>query len=259
MNYKKKILLELLAGSILVCNLLAYDLNEIISSDIKEKISQNNKIYLNHFDKSIENLKLVPNTKLSKENAYNWELNENPNFMSEFIYCEKKQNINENFNINLASEILCSISKIKGTKYYSNSSKREEVLYKEAYCINNPEEKLVVEDAKFNNNDELIQYCVLNDNSLGKCIYEIKYKKNDNELSVNFVNITPIKIGPIKAVDKRNLQITLNLIDCGEDFIVYMNTKSKYPNIPLIQNKLVKSFTARVDAIFYWFINNLRL
>ena len=51
-------------------------------------------------------------------------------------------------------------------------------------------------------------YCVLDDNTFGEGVYELNYSQTENEVSVCFTNIEPLKLGPITGVKKDNLKIS---------------------------------------------------
>jgi len=51
------------------------------------------------------------------------------------------------------------------------------------------------------------------------------------------------------------LKINLVVIDQNEYYLVYMLVQTKYLSLPLLDSRLNRSFNARIDAIYKWFLN----
>lgn len=227
--------------------------NEILQQVKEEKVIQN--IFLN--EEKIE-LSLVPETELSKSSIAKWNSKQKPRFTTEKLFYLEKSLIGESVNIDKVSKILRSISTMKGTEYYSNRHKKWETLYHEAYLIDSPENKKRIPDDISGSADGKTLYCMQDDNSFGKCYYELSYKQNDTEISVCFDNFESLKFGPITAAKPHNIKINLVVIDEGDYFIVYMICQAYYPNISILENKMIDSFNSRVDSIYNWFVNQCK-
>ena len=51
-----------------------------------------------------------------------------------------------------------------------------------------------------------------------------------------------------------NLKISLVIIDCGDEFLIYMPLQAKFPALGVFEKHLNQSFTSRLEAICNWFI-----
>ena len=161
-------------------------------------------------------------------------------FREKIFYLENHKSMSE------LSKILHSVSTMKGIQYYSTGEKKWETLYSEATFIDSPETKNPVGKS---------DYCLLEDHSLGTCIYKLTYFEKADEIAVNFFLVEPIKLGPVKAVKPENLVINL-LVSKNPDsnnLTLYMNVKAKYVKLSLIEKRLNKSFERRIDSMYTWF------
>lgn len=201
----------------------------------------------------------MPDTELSKKAVYSWTNEWKPKFTAENLFYVEKQSLvsskNRNVNIDEASKILRSISKMTGMEYFSNGDQRWETLYHKSYIINSLSEKKPLDDDVDGSADGKKFYCLQQDNSLGICVYQLDYSQTENEMSVCFTNVEPIKIGPITAVKAGDLKMNLVIIDQGSYLLCYMIVQSYYPYISILENRMNKSFNNRVDAIYKWFCN----
>lgn len=206
--------------------------------------------------------KYCPNTAICKKTINSWTKNEKPVFNSESLYLVSKKTLIENskdknnsdVSLNKVSQIIRSVSKMKGMKYYSNSKKKWRTLYHQANLIAGPNDKTYIPDVINDNADGMKLYCVLDDNTFGEGVYELNYSQTENEVSVCFTNIEPLKLGPITGVKKDNLKINLTVVDYGDNFLVYMVTQAYYPSLSILEKKLQESFESRVNAIYNWFL-----
>jgi hypothetical protein len=82
----------------------------------------------------------------------------------------------------------------------------------------------------------------------------LEYHQQSNETSAGFINVSPVYIGFIKAVDTNNLRISLVVNDCGDSFVVYMLVQARFPALSIIENKMNDSFRGRLEAIYKWFV-----
>ena len=202
-------------------------------------------------------LTLVPNTNLAKQNAAYWSSAEEPVMVVENLYLLPKSTLGKadssKTNIEYASKVIRSVSAMTGLEYYSNSKKKWDVLYKEVYSIKGPKDRTRIADDTAGNADGKILYCMQDDSSFGKINYRLEYHQTQEEVSACFANTTPLYAGPIKAVSEGNLRISLDIIDCGESFMVYMLVQAKFPVMPLMEDTMNESLSARLDAIYRWF------
>ena len=142
---------------------------------------------------------------------------------------------------------------MKGLEYYSNGDEKWETLYHKASVIKSPKDKTTLPDDTEGSADGKNLFCLLEDNSFGDCIYRVSYKENEDEVCACFENAAAFKVGPITAVKTGNLHINLSVTDIGEEFLVYMVVRAQYPSLPFLENRMTRSFNARVEAMFNWF------
>lgn len=200
-----------------------------------------------------------PDTPLTKIVADLWPAEkEKPVYYSEQIYLLNKKTLGsgnpEKNNIEYASKVLRSVSKMQGIQYYSNTDKKVTTLYKECYCIKGPKNREKIADDTEGSADGKILYCLQNDHSFGKTEYRLEYHQSAEEVNVNFINISPLYVGIFKGVDTDDIKISFVMTDCGEEFVVYMLVKSKFPAVKMLENSMNDSFSSRLNAIYKWFI-----
>lgn len=99
----------------------AYSAEEILGKENFELLNQNGKIQSNEFKPKEAKFSLLPDTELSNKIAEELASNEGelPSLIGENIYLIPKENI----DLNEASVILRSVSKMEGMQYYSNGEK----------------------------------------------------------------------------------------------------------------------------------------
>lgn len=226
-----------------------------LNIEILEKLKNNGSIqniFLN--DQKVE-FALLPNSDVCKKATIQWTEKQNPRMTSEKLFYVEKTNKSQ--NIELVSKIIRSISTMKGTEYYSNRHKKWETLYHDAYLIKSKTEKIAVADDVEGSANGKKLYCFQKDNSFGNCYYELNYIQTENEVSVFFDNFESLKFGPITAAKPHNVKINLVILDEGDYFLAYMVVQAYYPNISILEEKMIDSFNSRVDSIFNWFESNL--
>lgn len=251
----KKIICRI-SGFFLILNfftafLSAYSAEEILGKENFELLNQNGKIQSNEFKPKEAKFSLLPDTELSNKIAEELASNEGelPSLIGENIYLIPKENI----DLNEASVILRSVSKMEGMQYYSNGEKNWTTLYHDAYCIAGPQDRTRVDDKTEGSANGLVQYCLLNDNSLGKTHYEVSYFQTENEISMKLVNTTPVYYKFIKAVKPENVHINLVMTICDDYVVVYMNVKANFFSLGVLEKRMQKSLLNRLDAIYTWF------
>ena len=201
---------------------------------------------------------LKPETPLNCLVESNWIQQEKPVFVVENLYLLSKKDLdsdNKNLtNIEYASKVIRSVSKLEGITYYSNFDKKKQVLYKNAYRIPDEKNRIRLEDDLDGNAGGKTIYAMLDDHSFGKANYKVSYKQTKNEVSAVFINVSPLYMGPVKAISSENLIIDLVITDCGEDFVVYLVVRAKFPALSILESTMYDSLSSRLDAIFNWFV-----
>jgi len=204
------------------------------------------------YKEDVMNPTLMPESIISDEVTNFWKknYNKNPVFVSEMLY-EIPSN---GLDIKEISKILRAFSTMEGIEYYSNSNKKNEVLYKSCYSISDPIKKTKIPDNKDENAAGLKLYMFQEDNSFGKTPYEVTYWQTETEVAMNAVNVGPLFVKFIKAVKPNNLCFTLYVKESDEKILLYILAQADFASVPLLENKIKDSFSARVEALFDWFI-----
>ncbi|MBR7080184.1 MAG: hypothetical protein IKI40_06655 [Treponema sp.] len=235
----------------------AYDGSKLVDSATYAELKAKGNIQKYYYKQKNVKLGLVPDTELSKKAASFWNKAEEPSFVVENLYLMPKSKLGSGdpskMTIEYASKVIRSVSKMKGMQYYS-SDKKIETLYKEAYCIAGPKDRTKVPDDTAGSADGKIMYSMQDDNSFGKTNYRLEYHQTAQEVSAGFSNTTGLYVGPIKGINDDNLRISMVIIDCGQDFMVYMLVQAKFPALKILENSMNESFSSRLNAIYNWFI-----
>lgn len=198
-------------------------------------------------------LTLTPAVDLSKKIAEFDSLSGSPVLIKEKLMLVPK----EKLSVEKASVILRSISKMEGLTYYSHTAKKRKVLYKNAYCVNGSTSSEKIADKTDGSAEGLVQYCLLDDNSLGKINYELKYHQNEKEVAVTFKNTTDVDFAFVTAVEDENINIGVSVTECENGYLIYMYIRAKYKKISMIEGRIKDSLEARLDAIYDWFMNQV--
>lgn len=158
-------------------------------------------------------------------------------------------------SISEISYALSSISTLKGIQYYSNTRKRWETLYKEAGFIVSPHDKRFIADNHLATQKQNTCYCLLDDNSLGECVFKITYTKTNTEITADFVLMEPISVWGIEGVQANNLHIQLKANKThpeAQSIQAIVSIEARYREISFIESTLTKSLDARLDALYRW-------
>lgn len=237
--------------------------SQSVSSEILDKVKESGELHSIFLNNEAVLLSLVPHTELSSAAVSHWDSTEKPRLTIEKLFYLDKQSLlskkntssdSDSLSIEKVSKVIRSISTMKGTEYYSNRHKKWETLYHETYLVKSKTEKVPVPDATDGSADGRTLYCMQNDNSFGKCYYELNYKQRQNEVSVCFDNFEPLKFGFITAAKAHNVKINLVVVDESDHFLVYLMVQAYYPKIAMLEDKMIDSFNARVDSIYKWFV-----
>lgn len=155
------------------------------------------------------------------------------------------------------SKIMRSISKMQGMQYFSRSRKSWDELYSQAFRVENPDSENFSAAGDLNEGDADGQeiFVFLNDHTFGESIYKISYKQNQNELLMLMENTSALSYGPVKAVKPGDFKMCVCIIDCGDEFLVYIGNYTEFKMISALKKRLNNSFEARLEAIYNWFKN----
>ena len=254
MNLKKAFMITaalLTCGTILSAQTTEKSVREIIDKKYCDKLLEKGNLIFTHEDGS-GNLTLLPESEYADTIKNNLVEKQDKHFY--FTY-ETLYFIPNKITVQRSSEIARTISKLKGIKYYSNTRKKEVVLYKRAFLIENEKSITPLEDKNTGNADGLILYCLTDDNSFGQTRYMLNYFQSEKELLTVFTNKDGIGLGPIKVITPDSLVINLLIKPCKEGVVIYLCADLDCKKVPGGREKITETISSRVEAISKWFIS----
>ena len=234
----------------------------ILKSEILEELREKGSIRQIFQSKKNVELTLTPDTPFAKKGAECWNSSSVPNMVSENLFLVSKEELkakssdpeNADFSMENVSKIVRSISRMKGMQYFSNGDQKWETLYHQAYVCGSVEEKdKPLPDVLEGSADGLKIHAFLEDNSFGKSVYSVEYSQSGQEVSFILTNAESWTYAFIKALNPGNVKISMDVIDNGDSYIVYMVLFAKHKTVPLLGDRIQKSLANRIDAIFNWF------
>lgn len=246
----------------LFAQLYAYSQESPLKPEVLAELQEKGSIRRIIQDSENVELILCPDTPLSKLAASSWTLKDKPKLVSENLFYITKEELKNkssdpekiNPSVDQVSVIMRSISKMKGMKYYSNTHKKWETLYHQAYvCKSVKEKKKALADVTEGSADGLNLYCLLEDNSFGKSVYTVNYLQRENEVSFELSNAENWSYALVTALESKNMIINMVVIDNEDSFIIYMILQAKHTSVPFLGDKIQKSLANRIDAIYNWF------
>lgn len=233
-------------------------LNDILSDEIAEELLKNGKIEHSSYMKEYTPCLGLKNTELGEKTATYWEESgktTEPVFYYEGIYLTKKKAATEKgANIDELSNHVRALSTLEGVEYYSNTRKKMRILYEESYAVNNPEERLRIDDPVDENPDGQVIYSIQKDSTFGKFLYKYSYFKRGNELLIRITNLDNLSFAGIKIIKPENMMTSILIYDLGDYYVTYTLIKVDVISVSIIENKMKKSFAARAEAMFSWLL-----
>lgn len=238
------------------------DAKKIVNPKYYEELIKNGNVIMWRDDGSKE-LTLLPQVSWASEIKGNFIPKKDGDypFTYEALYYLSKQDLLKQSNsaakeitINDVSKICRSISKMQGMKYYSSTRKKEVVLYEKAFTIANAQSSEAIPDKTDGSADGMVLYALQDDNSFGVTRYELTYKQSAGELLATFKNQDIMGIGPFKAIYPNDMAISLLVIDCGDNLLLYITTDLDSVKFPGIKGQITDSITSRMEAIYKWFV-----
>ncbi|MFA6856698.1 MAG: DUF6675 family protein [Treponema sp.] len=239
----------------------SYTLENVVKEPYLSQLKSERKIRFVHNQNDLQ-LKLLPESAYSDRVAAN-KVEKKSGYITECLYLVNKDDIGKKKTDGTGSDtsmtsiahILRSISKMEGMEYYSNFYKKTLVLYSRTYMIAGPDDDTPVSDKNTGNADGQIVYTYQHDHTFGGCKYVINYYQSANEIYATFNNITKMMFGIIKAVDPHQFRANMLIMDCGQQYLVYISTDIGCPRVEMIDRQINNAFNDRLDALYTWFIS----
>lgn len=261
----KKGFMSLGLATLLASNVVAAPakVQDVVPPEYYSELMENGMIRIIHPEEDTGKLYLLPNSVFNDKLLASC-LERNPKqypFYSENLYCLNKKDIlqasgskKDTIDISDVSVLFRAVTKMVGIKYYSNTRRREEILYKEVFMVEDPETRKPIPDPITGSSNGNTYYCIQRDASFGRCLYKLNYFENENTFFGIFNNIDRMGLGPINAVASGDMIINALIIDCGDNFVLYFQTDCNCLRFPGVKGILEKSLVARLDALKGWFM-----
>lgn len=227
-----------------------------IDEAVFQQLLEKGEYRTQYFKDDVVDFSLFPKTELGAALNTTWTEEKEPVFVSESLFLIDKPGDSEELDIELISKIMRSISSMEGIEYYSNSDKKMKTLYHQSYTIDNIEDGNEIPDKTEGSADNLSIYAFQEDGSFGENYYQIDYRQRENEVSMVIRLEDSLKYGIITAVKANNLVFNIDVLDKGQYLVMYIGAKVRFPAISFLENKLNKSFGARIAALHDWFESN---
>lgn len=176
---------------------------------------------------------------------------DNPNFSKKKVY-----SVTTDKNLTEVAKILHSVSSLEGIQYYSNTHEKWETLYHKAGFIAHPDNQKFLLDGYYSGTNKTY-YCLLDDNSLGDCVFKINYLESSTALDATFTIVRPITFMGITGISPNNLVIQLTVTKTDNTLQFTIKIDAQYQTISFLESKLEKSLNARLDALYKWFVEEI--
>lgn len=260
MKKTKKILALALAFQFCACLYAQASINKLVPDTILSHLeSEGSYASINEADDY--EFHILPDCEYSDIIRKNRVEHGSMNLVAEKIYQVKKSDLkktrafeNGEPDIKDAAEIFTSVSNMKDVVYYSNTRRKNMLLYKVVSYIESPENPVVLGDIKLRETDGVEKYFQMHDASFGLNYFKLKYRQNENTLFVNITNEDAMGFAGIKGVKEKDLIINYLVIDCGDSYVMYLGADIKMMKTPGMRGKILKSFSSRLAAMYDWFV-----
>ena len=248
-----------------------YSFAGLFSEKTADELLKAGRIQRSFYGEKNVKLELCPATDLCRSAAAAWNKQTEPIFVVESLYLFKKtetdsaprtDSVNgtvsvdgQRGKIGTVSSILRNLSTMTGIQYYSNSRKRWETLYTDVHTVNNPTERKTVADPIDEKADGLVSYVYQKDRSLSGCVYKFSYFEKDAETSFRAENTEKIIYKGFNILKPEGLLLCLNAVETEEYIVFYITVRADAAKIPLVSERLAKSYGSRADAIYNWCVS----
>lgn len=234
-------------------------IKSIVKADYYNQLITNKEVTLSKDDGS-KGFELLPESKyrsLVLENAVEKD-SKNVPFTFQGLYVLNKAEIlksskssKTDITIDDISVVCRSLTKMEGMTYTKSNGKTA-VLYKKCYAIKGENNKTKIADPVNGNADGLVAYCLQDDAEYGVNTYKLTYHQSENEILAQFEILDKMGIGPFDAIFPGKMIISILLVDCGDDVLMFLSTDVDARKYPGIKKIISESMTARMNAVFNW-------
>ncbi|UTC63957.1 hypothetical protein E4O00_08645 [Treponema sp. OMZ 788] len=236
-------------------------LSEILEPKIASELVQKKEIIKLKYGASNMEPEMQPVSALSEKMSHLLSKNK-PAFSGEFLSLYKKNGPNTPD----VSKILRHISGLEGIEYFSNTRQEMRTLYLTSHAVKEVKtsDGVVYEriDDPLNEEfDGLEVFARHIDHTFGDNIYKYRYFKNNSDVGMVCTNKQKIIYSDFKLISlpAEDMIVSMTVYDLDDYILIYSSMQAKFPIIPFVGNKIKRSFSARLTAIYTWFISEYKL
>jgi hypothetical protein len=163
------------------------------------------------------------------------------------------------------SNILRSVSSLKGLRYYSVFKGKEAVLFQESYCVAPPSAAARGPGSIVRLADPLIAgpvpysmaYAYQKDSTMGEAVWSLEYRQTEALASLAIQNVSGLSLGPFPAVGPGGIRIIVSTSEKDGQVEAYALCMARVPLLPGLTGFLESSFSNRAEALLSWFLKSL--
>ena len=194
----------------------------------------------------------TPPFGISEKSAEN-RLKGRPSYLLEALYLHKKKNGSQP-DAKKISQILRSISKLEGLRYYSSSRKKMRTLYETSYVIDDPQSKRRQADPLDHPADNFSVYALQKDLTFGAHVYQYRFFSDADSAGFVSTNTDTLKYSVFKAVLPECLQVSVAVTDLGDYLLIHAITRADFSAPSFLRKRIRNSLKTRGEAVYGWFI-----
>jgi hypothetical protein len=155
-----------------------------------------------------------------------------------------------------------NLGTLDGVEYYSTSHKRNFVLYRESYFVNNMTDKqrLPFPTVSVDNMPaEIPLTAYQRDGAFGENYYSYDYQFTGSSIVIAQQNLTNMVYHDwLPSVSKNNLRTLISAVDAGDNVLIYIVSMAKVSSLAnLFRDHISASFSNRAIAVLGWFQGQL--
>ena len=155
--------------------------------------------------------------------------------------------------------ILRQISSLAGIEYFSASRNAYRTFYTESYAVDSLDRKVKIPDPVTESIPENSKVLIFqNDLTFGKNYYEVTYKYDNDSIIMTTVNRTRFTYYLVPLINPGNFVTHILAVPMNGQIMVYFLSTAKVPSMPGMQERVERSFSNRVEALYSWFSEKVK-
>ena len=243
-------MIKLIISLIVVCTTLSFSAENINRSVAIDKSFK----YHNGFDNAkLKYVHLVPNYKKEIEVI---KKKVNPAIAVELFSSIPKSKIKGTDKLTTVYNTLRDYNSMQGINYYSVSKNKMKTLFKNSYPTDKNWKKIETKKVSAIPKTEEVNF-YQKDLTLGANKNFGTFKSDKNSLISHFYNTNDLNYMFLTVVDQENLHSFFVVQEKAETIELYALSFVKPAALPLIKERISKSFGNRLVAMYNWFYSNI--